>query len=190
MYVCMYVIRVYIYVYCRKGTLSTQFEKAGKTVTRTLVDDRHYVDVDGKALTLPGRSVLLVVRVYELCCAALFAPLLCVCEDSASQSSLLFSSLHFSSAMLVFTCTPTLCNKPTTAMVHNNFRLLFYDRFHLSFAIFAVPEGFLDLMVTALAAKHDLLAKDRPVNSRAGFFFFLKKKKECFEIFVNFFCLF
>jgi hypothetical protein len=31
-----------------------------------------------------------------------------------------------------------------------------------------VPEGFLDAMVTALAAKHDLLAKNRPVNSRTG----------------------
>jgi hypothetical protein len=41
--------------------LTTEFQKAGATVQRKLVGDRHYTGVDGAKLALPGRSLLLVV---------------------------------------------------------------------------------------------------------------------------------
>ncbi len=48
------------------GTLEATFEKAGQPLRRTLVGDRRYTAADGTALTLPGRSLLLVRNVGHL----------------------------------------------------------------------------------------------------------------------------
>src|SRR6185312_9303831 len=46
-----------------QGTLQATFEKGGRAMTRTLSRDRTYASPSGAALTLPGRSLMLVRNV-------------------------------------------------------------------------------------------------------------------------------
>jgi malate synthase len=46
-----------------RGDLAETFEKGGRTISRTLVDDREFTAPDGTALTLPGRALLFVRNV-------------------------------------------------------------------------------------------------------------------------------
>ena len=48
------------------GELSAQFDKGGKSLTRTLEADRDYVAPNGATLTLPGRALLFVRNVGHL----------------------------------------------------------------------------------------------------------------------------
>ncbi len=49
-----------------RGDLSATFEKGGRTMTRTLAEDRRYTAPDGSEFTLPGRAVLFVRNVGHL----------------------------------------------------------------------------------------------------------------------------
>ena len=48
------------------GTLADTFEKGGRQMTRRLAPDRAYVSATGSALTLPGRSTMLIRNVGHL----------------------------------------------------------------------------------------------------------------------------
>jgi malate synthase len=49
-----------------KGDLSENVEKGGKTIVRTLREDRHYTAPDGSSFSLPGRALMLVRNVGHL----------------------------------------------------------------------------------------------------------------------------
>ena len=49
-----------------KGTLVESFQKDDKPLTRRLAADRSYIAADGSALTLPGRSLMLIRNVGHL----------------------------------------------------------------------------------------------------------------------------